>query len=233
MKIHLVTLIAPDLDYDIVDFWISHYTSMDIDTYTAFIHTDLAGKHPEVEVKLRQAGFKIAYAYGAFGDCDLRVNVMNGFASVIPEGDYILAVDSDEFQQWPEGQIKKHMEGIDLFEGYLIDCFGDELLEADPDIPLDVQYPNRAKHLEEQLSSECKPMKQTKVCIAKNILPVCFKGSHELNSDLPHKNISHRTRGTLDVLHYKWRKSAGDRLSTKWYCNPAHIETVIGSFENA
>lgn len=233
-KIHFLALVAPDFDYDILLNWMDHYYKLKLDTYTAFIHKDLCNdKYKWLLNALTEHGFRISYVEGPFGNSTLRLNVMNAFAMNIPDDEYIMVADSDEFQQWPENDVRKALLNgeIDVIEGTLIDCFTDKLIEAD-NSHLHFQYPKRTINLEGFLSPR-HHNKINKICVAKNKFPVCFCGSHVFNSSIPGKKLSHnmRTRSGIEVLHYRWRATLKKRLKAKGYDNDAHALKLLGCFE--
>lgn len=237
MKIHLITLMAIDLDWDILDFWIDHYKKLDIDTYTVFVHIEQSLKHlNEGTQKLKDAGFNVCPVHGGNQYCEeLRDTVMKAYLLNIPKDEFILTVDSDEFQMWPDNDIHQSMMHgeIDLMEGYLIDCFNTTLKPAEPHIPLDIQYPKRVKHLEKRLfptDKKISNMHQEKICCHKNIINIDFYGSHVIKS-IPEKIKGYfRSRGTLDVLHYKWRATTKQRLLTKPWYDEYKTNKILGVF---
>lgn len=235
-KIHFVALIAPDLDRDILLNWMFHYHSLKLDTYTAFIHKDLCNDNNKWLVSaLQKHGFRVTYVHGAFGDCDLRVNVMNVFAMSIPDNDYIMSADSDEFQQWPNDDVRTPLlnGSVDVIKGELIDKFSDTLKEYDGSESLQEIYPYSAKGLDMQIDPEYKTNLQ-KICIAKNKLPVCFKGSHDFNSSIPNKKLGSNliARSGIRVHHYRWRDTLLKRLSGKEYITNKHAVLIIEAFKN-
>lgn len=226
MKIHLVSLIAADLDYDIIDFWIEHYKKLKLDTYTAFLHYEQSKKHPEVKEKLEANYFLVKYAFGAFQRGLLRLNVMNGFCCHIPDNDFILSVDSDEFQEWPRNNVAYALNdgGIDAFYGQLIDCYSNELKEAVNDIPLRLQYPYRYIDLEIKINPKSVCLLSKKICVARNKLPVDFLGSHDMSSLHSTNGVGlFSKRDILTIRHYRWRAS----LKERWIGKNAYSEEEI------
>jgi hypothetical protein len=218
-KIHFATVIAPDLDYDLINHWCEHYQRLQLDTYTAFIHADQNKKHPEVKEVLEKHGFKIGYGHGTWQDGKLRANVLNGFARALPQNEYIMTADSDEFQMWPNNNIREHLlnGSVDAIQGVLIDRFDTTLHNATSE-ELDSQFPLRHRNLEGKFMSNETPISiRTHICIHKISMPVCFTGSHEFNSSLKDVIGKHIVRGEIEILHFKWRDTIRERFKTKSY----------------
>lgn len=248
MKIHLLALMATDLDADILQHWIDHYTVLDIDTYNIFLHEEQSHDYKLHAERLRDYAFNVqvvsypGHAYTGkdkMAHCEkLRAIVMQGFSMTTPLHEYLLTVDSDEFQQWPEDGIKETMldGAIHTVEGHLVDCYDSTLKPAVPDVPLAVQYPMTCRHIETMLipnDSKIAKMKQNKICCHRNDIRISFGGSHTIMS-VPH-NIKgcFRTRGEIKVFHYKWRASTKERLLTKQWYDKDKADMILNAFNES
>lgn len=236
MKIILGALIAPDLDFDIVDLWIDHYKKLELDEYRITIHKEMCVEHSEVVYKLQSNGFKVYYISGTFRDGQLRASAFKQMLKDVDPEDYVLSVDSDEFQQWGEHANVREilLNGeIDAIEGEMVDCYGDELIEAVPDIPLEIQYPHKARNLETAIHPDGPIQMPKKICVAKHKMSVCYIGSHDITTKFLPEGLTgqFRVRGIMPVYHFKWRASAAKRLATKQYVSETHVKNILEAFK--
>jgi hypothetical protein len=219
-KIHFAAVVAPDLDYDLMLKWVAHYYNLQLDSYTIFIHKEHDKKHPEVKSYFDEFGFKVSYCHGDWQDGKLRANVLNGFNAALPENDYIMTADSDEFQMWPNDDVRHclfHGE-IDAIFGNVVDRYDKTLHSASNEGHLEDQFPYEIDSLENEfISSSNTGMIRNHICVNKCKVPVCFVGSHDLNSALKNTGNQFFVRGGLKILHYKWRATIKEKLATKTY----------------
>lgn len=248
MKIHLITLMATNLDADILGHWIDHYNQLELFRKTVFIHEELSSR--QCIEQLEDNGFRTSLiaipprgyiedrgskSRAISRNAESRSHVMEGYSMAVPPNEYILSVDSDEFQQWPDNDIIKiMMHGqIHSMDGQLIDCFDNVLKSAVPNIPLDVQYPKRATQLEYNLypnMHNTAKLALGKICCHRNDIRIEYGGSHKVMAMPNRLKGCFRSRAGLEVLHYKWRANARERLLTKpWYTENT-VDNVICKF---
>jgi len=241
LQIHLVALISPELDYDIIPHWIRYYNEFNIDTRTVFLNTttNISGKHTpkylEVKDLFELNSYIVLPSFGGFNSGDLKIDIFNAFKFWMHKDDYLLVADSDEFQQWGTFDIKSlTLDGqVDFFHGYLVDCYGGKLTDATPG-DLNLQYPMRTRKLEYSIVG-CPVdsyFHDTKILMSKVWVPVCFHGSHEvLMNQIPsYRKGNFRGRGEFEVLHFRYRKTLRDRLMTKRWNTDTKADKILEFF---
>jgi hypothetical protein len=189
-----------------------------------------------VKEMLNDNGINTCPAYGDFQNGKIRLNIFNAFKELMPDNDYLLTVDGDEFQQYRtfdiHGMIAENP--VDFYTGYLVDCYNDVLTECTNE-DLNIQYPKRIKDLELIATKDLdipKTWYSSKIVIARAWVPVCFIGSHDVNLHLmpEHKKGRFVCKGEVEVLHFRWRKTLEARLRSKTYNENGRAEAILNFF---
>lgn len=236
-KIHFTSLFGVDLDYDIMVHWCKHYTAMNYDSYTVFLHSldRTTERYQFVAHAFEVAGFTVRQSPDAPYTSGMRNTILTNFAKSLDPLDYLCVADSDEFHQpgpW-NTNFRDLVMSCDVLSGTLVDRWADSLIEANPSLPLDVQYPYtgdvfkivyaRTRDLERKRWYH---PRYDKILAARAGLPVSHIGSHTLYTS---KNAGRQRRGCI-VEHYKWRKTIAERLKTKFYYYESHARAVADYF---
>jgi hypothetical protein len=236
-KIHFAALFGIAVDADLLDYWIPHYKALHFDSYTIFLHkSENEPLNIDVEARFINEGFLVTM----IPENALRVNPItpgapDGVRSIllellslaIPEGDFIVTADADEFQIWTEKPHDVVNRGVGLVLGTLIDCFDESLHAPDPKKSLAENYPIEYLNLSSLWRDM--PYKTAKVCMSPARYPLDFSGSHEPKRH--YHNVLPRViaTGPITVLHYRWRASAFQRVSGRSYW-PEHELAFVRQF---
>lgn len=232
MQSHFIALVGLDYDRDIVPHWVRYYKRYEFDHYHVWLHVngDTEEKPSDIRTRWRwyfeEYGFTVHDTFGVFKNGTRRLKCLKPYHESVPDGDYIVCADSDEFQQIePEEYRRLFSEGWDVIEGTLIERFSRRLVEALPDIPLDRQYPRREK-LDEVIehSHHFAPGVRHKILAVKAPVMVNYIGSHRT-----HSGVFRRT-GDYIVDHYTCRATFLARMRGKTYYHPEAIIDVARFF---
>jgi hypothetical protein len=148
MTVHFASFIRPELDMDILPWWIKHYRDMNFDSYSIFFHhtggendpirNDNAEKIAEASEMMDREKFKIcAPVRGDFRIGRLRCTALEPWYKSLKPNDTAVIVDSDEFFDVSTGYFKEQCEDNEWIRGYTLDRWaGDEnsasLVDAPP-----------------------------------------------------------------------------------------------------
>lgn len=236
-KIHFVSLFGVDLDYDIMVPWATHYTAMNYDTYTVFLHSvnHATARYETVRDEFVRAGFYVIDAPTVPYTTQMRNELLENFSRQLNPLDYMCVADSDEFHitgGWV-CNFRDLILSCDCLYGTLVDRWADSLHEAKASISLDEQYPYEGDVFSIVREKSADPEKSrwrvpnaNKILAARAGLPVSHAGSHVLYSKP--ENLKER-RGCI-VNHFKWRHTIIDRLKTKWYHHDGFDRAVMEFF---
>lgn len=239
-KFHFAALIGVDYELDIFDHWANYYLDMRFDTYTIFLHRE-KGSIPNCLVKhVKDKGFMVECFDGSHADGRLRGEVCRYHASKLPDNDFLITADGDEYQSCPgfPGAVKeippnyrlleKH---FDLITGFMSDRWGDSLEESEGD-PF-IQYPyeetftgdiqkNVVPHF---LNPDLwRQTRRTKILAARAGYKTGFEGSHLMSETPSNARIAEGFR----VVHFAWRESARRKVAVKSYFTLENLDEVYG-----
>lgn len=232
-RIHLVALIGVGVDADILPFWVRHYKALQFDSYTVFLHScGEAGKDRAIEKMLLMDGFRVVMVpENALRDNPIMPNcpdmvrsiLFDSFCLGLPQKDFLVTADGDEFQEWYEKPHELVSRGIKVLYGRLIDCFDETLHRVNPEMSLHDNYPMRDADL--GLRFRLGPtLNQNKICMAPVSMPVDYSGSHDIKRGQSDSVFTHMvSSGPIDVLHYRWRDSAITRARGRRYWTDADL----------
>lgn len=230
--IHFASFMNPNWDIDLLPHWIAHYKALELDTYTVYLHipkceNDIASL--SAKKMLEKRGFTVIFVNGDFRDGALRNETLTAFRLTLPQNDFLMTADSDEFQMWTKkpGEV---MSNRDVMTGFLMDVYDSSLHDANSYEGLTYQYPYRLRELERVIFKDCPDpnLNYGKICIARAGVPVCFVGSHEINGDAGH---GLRVSSEVEILHFRWRTSVLNRLMAKTYYKLEHLNAIMDYFK--
>lgn len=235
MRVHLCSLISLGLDGDLVKHWVDFYSSMNLDTYTVWIHGPTSS--PEQQEKylpiLREAGWEYFITESPFHGL-LRYLTILPHVNRLPDQDYVLYCDSDEFQEWPGHNPKKFLMGADIITGALLDRYDKTIHACDPEKPLDEQFPYEADRIEQYFENFFNKRDGKydkwflKVCACRARITPNLEGLHHV-ADGEHKYLC---RGELKVHHFRWRETIWRRMVDRDYIdNGRYVKAVAQFFE--
>jgi len=236
-KIHFASLFGVDLDYDIIVQWCAHYASMKYDTYTVFLHSidPSSTRFQFIRRAMKVSGFTVIEAPAVPYTTQMRNDLLDGFAKSLDPLDYLVVADSDEFHStgpWTSN-FRDLIMSCDVLYGKLVDRWADSLIEANPTLPLDEQYPHAGDIFKIVFARTRDPERERwhapvldKILAARAGLPVSHVGSHTLYR----RDVHTKERHSCIVNHYKWRQSLFDRLKTKWYYKESYDSAVADFF---
>lgn len=232
MKTHFISLVGLDFDTDLIPHWVDYYRAYEFDYYVVWLHVN--GDTEEDPSLLRQAwqdyfeghGFSVHQAYGNFKNGTLRVTCLKPYHRGVPDGDYLICADSDEFHQISKEEYQEHFRnGVEVISGELRERYGDTLKQAEPDSPLCEQYPNRGE-LDKVVpqSHYFAPGVRAKILAVRSNVHVSYIGSHRTTSPYSIE------KGGYIVDHYTCRESLIRRMRGKTYYHPEAILDVARFF---
>lgn len=241
-KIHLVALIGAKVDADILPYWVRHYKTLELDSYTVFLHeSGMPSMDNALQRMLLLDGFRVTMVpENALRDNPIMPNcpdmvrsiLFESFALGLPQNDYLITADGDEFQQWGVLPREAVARGVRVMLGRLTDCFDDYLHPVKPEMSLEENYPIRHENLVAQFCKEYR-LNQNKICMAPVGFPVDYSGSHDVKRG--HVDVTPRmlTSGPLEVLHYRWRGSALTRSQGRRYWTEEDLQAMRQFFAQA
>ena len=145
MKIHFVSFYGVDFDMDLLPYWCHWYRDRKFDSYTVFLHR-YPDKVLEYDIEaFRLHGFDVRIApCKPYTDGHIQKTILSPFASSLPQEDFLVVADADEFQCSPESILpinyRKALKEYDMLFGGLCDFYGNSLEECLTDPFL--QYPH-------------------------------------------------------------------------------------------
>lgn len=230
-KVHLMSMIGVDYDWELVPFFIEHYKRFDFDSYTIFLHSNKHIPHARREQYLSaireqekwDAAFvNIEGGYWAGG----KEAILQQFAQGLPGWDYVVTADADELHDMPPRTYKELILSRDLVMGALVDCYdNDTLAPVQRTVPLELQYP-RGSNIEALNVGRCGEINRTKIMANRAHAPVSYIGNHVYWEDIKQLNVS----SGHDVLHYTFRPCLPWRMATRWYNRPETVAAVCARF---
>jgi len=230
-EIHFAALFGIDYDSDLVSHWIEYYREFEYDSYTVWLHTFQNINEVtrwRIQQRFLDAGFGVSWASGQFNNGELRARVMRHHASLLPTQDYLVTADSDEFHEvkCAPKEFKALIRQYDAVEGYLVDCWGETLVDAKPGVALKDQYPHEGV-FREAAAIQCADatINRRKIIACKNTFEVNFIGSHMIQRG----GVAH-VPSRLRVLHYTYRSSILDRMGGKDYFHAKDLWDVMQYF---
>ena len=251
-KIHLLCLFSVRLDSDLIPFFIEHYKKLELDFYTVHLH--LSGVEEldfEAHNVFLQHGFTVvpvpfadtlerpetAYAKAIPKDAPITLSTWPGaykapmtlaYIKTMPKEDYLLPVDSDEFQMWETSPHDVAVSGVDFVRGVFVDRFDRRLKFADRALTLEENFPytheNLPKHLGVNLAN-------TKIVLTLPHVPIDYSGAHEEKkiAGAHYKEWPH----IIPVHHVRWRPNIKERIEHRFYTPPDYAKKVLGFFDYA
>lgn len=239
MHTHFIALVGLDYDTDLLPYWVDYYREYGFDEYRVWLHVNGDEEaHPDPRrvrygELFRDNGFYVEQAYGEFANGALRMRCLKGYQRTLPDDDFVICADSDEFQILSKDDYFDLMKcGFEVISGELRDRFDFTLHNPEPLIfgdpvrmPLHVQYPlhgNVAQIAKQTVepASCCR----AKVLAAKASVNVSYIGSHRVSGS------KHREAKGYIVDHYTCRESYLRRMGGKTYFRPEQILDTASLF---
>jgi hypothetical protein len=231
-------MIGVAVDDDLFRYWIPHYKALKLDSYTAFLHESGDERRDAAAFSLFTAhGFRVTFVPKDAlasnpikpGSPDaVRRILLETFALALPNTDYIITADGDEFQEWMEAPHDALKRGVGLVLGEQLDCFDETLHAPDPEKSLDENYPIREYNVAARWRKV--PLNQHKICMAPADYPVEYSGSHEVRLGHSARLFRLAASGPIDVLHYRWRESALLRVKGRSYWDDEDLNKMKAFF---
>jgi hypothetical protein len=238
-KIHFVAMVGVDVDIDIMPYWIRHYKSLNLDSYTVFLHLSKdEGKNMATSYNLQVQGFDLIYLPNNILEVNekmknapdfVREKVLTDFIATLPKEDFVLNADGDEFQVWERNPHHDLERGVNVVIGNLVDCFDDTLHNPDYNLTLEENYPIRNENLSTFFKAE--PCLTRKQCLFPVWYPVNLTGTHTVKLGVDWEKGRTIISGPIEVLHYRWRKEAINRVRGRKYWPQDEIEKMEAFFE--
>jgi hypothetical protein len=209
---------------DLLRHWAKHYMEYRFDSYRIYLHTrhdmDHASRSCFVDEMKRFYNFDATFIPDTpeFKCGSLRQKVIDGYRKTLPENDYLVVADSDEFHDIPKDDYREMILSHDAVTGSLVDRWSDTLSYCRQNIPPFGQYPREGNFLDEfDPPLEFAPV-FTKVLSSRANIPVSFIGSHFISPSYAKKH-----EGDLEimngrkVLHFTYRDSFIRRMCERPY----------------
>jgi len=227
-RVHFASLFCVDFDMDLLIHWARHYRAFGYDTYTAYLHTNQDRTKEEMrEIRdiFDRYGFSAFWTFGTFREGGLRIECLEPHRALLPPDDYLVVADSDEFHDANPATFKDIIRSHECVEGYLVDCWGEKLVDADPRLPLGEQYPHQGNFKEAcGLEGVVHPNRR-KILASRCSLAVNFIGSHTME-----ERRVFRMPGRYHVLHYTFRSSLPERMCGKRYFRSMDLYNLLVYF---
>jgi len=233
MKIHFLSLVGVDYDLDLFPEWAEYYLSQKLDSYTVFLHRENGDISRNIISDYKNAGFDVKTIDGPFSCGCNRSAYFRNFADNLPEGDFLITADADEFQAMDNGSridYRDMLSRYDVLWGLLEDRYAETLENCYHD-PFK-QYTLIEEYTGEPIKKLSIPhlgngpktdMVRTKILAAPAGAPVEYKGSHIL------KYVPGNYRIFMDckVIHFAWRENAARKLALKPYFPKENLEAMF------
>lgn len=211
-KIHFVSLFNPEYDFDMLKPWATYFRSLNLDTYTIYMHTRSNPSSEKVDSWRREFtkyGFFAEYIQDEARCAFIRERVMGEHIRYLDSDDYIMTIDSDEIPELPEN-FKEIVFSSAMVTGSLIDRWGSELCDYDGTRTLDLTYPFRGNfysHANIERKDIEGPL--NKIIVSRVSVPISFAGSHVHFAEEPDaSNIA----GPYVINHFRYRGSLKQRM---------------------
>lgn len=233
MRIHFASIVNAELDLDLLEHWAKYYQGFGFDTYKVWLHSTNPEKFSK-ELHLAEAIFRTYHFMcerieGDFRAGQLRSKALYPYQLSLPDRDYLVISDSDEFQQVQD--YRKELEGKIALLGHLVDKFDTTLHDAIPSIPISEQFPNTG--IVEKLirrTLRWPVLARSKVLVARIDCKMELQGSHFVTG----KNGEDlKLDDKYEVHHYSFRKSYPYRMLGKEYYTSEHIAAMIEFFHGS
>lgn len=229
-RIHFASLFCIDYDMDLFPFWSAHYRNFHYDSYTVFLHTNHELTNEACRRYMDQfeaAGFNASWVFGPFKDGDLRERMIGHFQQKLSPADYFVTADSDEFHEVTDAdEFRALMLSHDMIEGYLVDAWGERLVDADLSRPLKEQYPHEGNVKEAGgIEGQIHPNRR-KILACRAGIPINHIGAHCPNERFKQFTFPRRFR----VLHYTFRSSFLWRMYGKNYFRSQDMLSMMRYF---
>lgn len=239
MNIHFACLFCPDYDMDMITHWTEHYVRYGFDRYNVWLHSP-SGNTALIESAgnyLGKNGFNVMLApEKTFGCGSLRHEVLEKYRISIPAKDKLVTVDSDEIIGGVHSVIRQRIADSQIVWAKVIDCWGKDLIDAMPGIPLSGQYPEQGI-IEERIREVTGVAvdyrdARLKILSSDADVPVSFHGSHMVLCAMA---FNATVNGTYPcppehpenvIYHYSWRGTKLRRLAERCYHGTIHVEAM-------
>jgi len=229
VSVHFTGLVGVQYDWDLIPFWIDHYSRFNFDSYTVFLQSDeplcREWKSRRVEV-FRRRGWQASFADMPSYYSGAKADLIFKFVQTLRPSDHVVVADTDEFQDMPPSTYYETICAHDMVVGRLQDCYGERLTAARHDMPLEMQYGVQGENLDECLN-HCRelPLNRTKIMASRCSLNVAYSGSHVLIGAKPRRVHEGNT-----VLHYAFRACLPWKMARRRYNTPETIRAVCRRF---
>lgn len=241
MKIHFTSLFSIDYDVDLFTPWIEHYLKFRFDTYRIFFHTNHEKEIFEDDilkvVKERYPEVKCSFVEnGEVFECgSLRIKILGGYLKTLPQDDYTVIADSDEFQALPSKWYRELISKYDCICGKLTDRWGDTLKDYSHNgTSIYDQYPregNFFEYIDHPMKSHTGHLGGRNKILSHRVgLGVNLLGSHSLKGGkLVHESNLNYCDG-FRVLHFTFRSTYIKRMMERTYYTTDDIYRVLVAF---
>jgi len=226
-KTHFAALFGVDYELDLLPYWLKHWTEKNFDDYMVYLHRETGDTDPEIVKLFEERGWRTCCVGGNHGDGRLRGEVLSKYALTLPENDFLITADADEFHLI---DYKTLLPQYDIIRGFMSDYYTYELESCRMD-PFE-QYLFQEEFTGEYLKnfsppflrqSEWKHTKRTKILAARAGYKVAFAGSHVMY-EVP---FNAKVLDDQLVHHFAWRKSAAEKLAIKSYYTKENLLEVF------
>jgi len=249
-KIHFAALFGVDYELDLMYFWLSYYRDMNLDSYKVFLHREEGNIGNDIIRQFKMEGFNVECVGGPQGNGMLRKVLLGHYASTLPEEDFLVTADADEFQSCPRlngcagygdyhvgvvdpapPDYRRLLEKYDCMTGFMTDRYADRL-ETGYKWPF-AQYPFEEPFTREYLKAFTPPYlrktkwpetRRTKILAARCGYEVGYEGSHCAMSLPSNARIAEEFR----VYHFAWRESARLKAVAKSYYTIENLSEIFG-----
>lgn len=230
MKIHFAVFFGVDYDLDLFPYWQRYYRDMRLDSYTAFLHSEVSVPHTTSKL-FSDCGFNPVPVIDAYNNGRLQGLILNEYASKLPEEDVLVVADADEFHCVPDTvsratagnppDYRELFEKYDIISGFLCDRYTEEGFTECNAYPFN-QYPleepfnkfvfkNYAPPFIENYSGPS--LRRTKILASRCGYKVYRNGSHQM-AEVPSEAAIDEN---YKVLHFAWRKGSENKMKIKSY----------------
>lgn len=244
------SFVAPDLDLDLLPYWVRHYDSFKFDKYHVVLHirnpeeTRLCHFQSSILIEdcvsaaknmMLSRGWTVDVTTGDFENSVLQRKCLDGIKAGLSPEDTLVVADSDEFQDMP-ANYKEIAEKHPAVTGTLIDRWDYRLHDAAPSdehslARLLEEYPQSGNLYETVMSkfnlsigqSRCR----TKILCHKARYRVPLDGAHFVGG-VEDDNAILKNRV---VHHFTWRAGVVERFANRIHVGPAWLLAIAEYFQ--
>jgi hypothetical protein len=240
MRIHFVSFFGVDYDMDLLPWWSQWYLDRKLSSYTVFLHRFPKAVASDTKEWFRKLGFDVNIApCEPFNDANLKRKTIGDFVATLPRDDYVIAPDDDEFQCMPGSNTpidySRECSRNDILMGCMIDRYAESRLLPEcienPFVQYSLEEPGFGKFVGNFAPPQFQhlrwPLERRQKLIAANACrKVDFNGSH-VGTVSPDDRIAFNYR----IVHFRWRKSMGEKMLSKAYYD-RELCRAVGGFDD-